>query len=125
MRAANIVLAHRDGVAAGSLARSLHSQFRNVAVTQSATEIRSAVARLRAPLALIDLELVTFSELQQLCSDFPATAFVAIHRLADEQMWSDALAVGAADCCQSNDVNSILFAADRCSTAHPARAAVA
>ncbi len=115
MRPVNVVLAHRDPVAADVLARSLRPEFRNLAIAHSRCEIPSAVARLRASLALVDLELVSFGELQQLCRDFPATAFVALHRLADDQMWSDALVVGAVDCCQSNDVTSILFAADRSS----------
>jgi DNA-binding NarL/FixJ family response regulator len=124
MRPLNVVLAHHNSADTEIVACSLRPEFRNVAVTQSADEIRSAVARLRAPMALVDLELVSLSELQQLCRDFPATAFVAIHRLADDQMWSNALAAGAVDCCQSNDVHSILFAADRC-TSGQTRAAVA
>lgn len=116
MRPLNVVLAHHDFVEAETIACRLRPEFRNVAVTQAKAEIRSAIARLRAPLALVDLELISFPELQQLCRDFPATNFVAIHRLADDQMWSSALAAGAADCCQSNDVHSILFVAERCST---------
>jgi hypothetical protein len=93
-------------------------------VAHSPAEIRSAVARLRAPVALVDLELVSYTELRQLCRDFPATAFVAIHRLADDQMWSNTLAAGGVDCCQSNDIQSILYSADRSASVH-SRVAVA
>jgi DNA-binding NarL/FixJ family response regulator len=113
MRPLNVVLAQRDPLTAARLANSLRPEFRNLAIAESLPEIRSAVARLRAPLALIDLESISLRDLKQLCADFPATAFVSLHRLADEAIWSDSLAAGAADCCQSSDVQSILFAADR------------
>jgi hypothetical protein len=113
MRPINVVLAHHDAVAANDLAASLNKQFRNLAIAKSAGEIAPAVARLRAPFAVVDLELVGFHKLKSLCSEFPATAFVCIHRLADDRMWSEALASGAADCCHSNDLQGILLASER------------
>ena len=76
-------------------------------------EIAAAVARYRAPFAIVDLELVDLASLRSLCSEFPATAFVCIHRLADDRMWADALAMGAVDCCHSSDVRGILMASER------------
>ena len=113
MRPINVVLAHHDTDAAGWLAVSLGKQFRNLAIAKSAGEIASAVARFRAPFAVVDLELVDFANLKSLCSEFPATAFVCIHRLADDRMWADALAMGAVDCCHSGDLRGILMASDR------------
>jgi len=113
MRPINVVLAHHDAVAADRLAASLGKQFRNLAVAKSAGEIAPAVARLRAPFAVVDLELVGFSELKALCSKFPSTAFVCIHRLADDRMWSDALAMGAVDCCHASNLQGILLASER------------
>ena len=125
MRPLNIVLSHHNAASARSLADRLRQQFRNVALAPSPVEIPSAIGRMRATVALVDLELVSLSELRQLCNTFPTTAFVAIHRLADEQMWSDALAAGAVDCCQSNDVHGMVRAADRSVVSERARAAVA
>ncbi len=113
MRPINVVLAHHDTDAAGWLAVSLGKQFRNLAIAKSAGEIASAVARFRAPFAVVDLELVDFAKLKSLCAEFPATAFVCIHRLADDRMWADALAMGAVDCCHSSDLRGILMASDR------------
>ncbi len=113
MRPINLVLAQHIEASGGSLAGRLRHEFRNVAVAQSAAEIRSNIARFRAPLALVDLEFISLPELQQLCQEFPATSFIAIHRLADEEMWSEALAAGAVDCCAANDLHGILMAADR------------
>ena len=113
MRPINIVLAHRDPALTKDLARSIQKQFRAIATVDSLEEIRSAIARLRAGLAIVDLELVNFSELGELCREFPATAFVCTHRLADDAMWSQSLAIGAVDCCFASDVPKILQASDR------------
>lgn len=113
MRPINVVLAHHDAVAADRLAASLSKQFRNLAIATSAGEIAPAVARLRAPFAVVDLELIDFPRLKALCSEFPATAFVCIHRLADDRMWAEALAMGAVDCCHSSDLQGILLASER------------
>ena len=113
MRPINAVLAHRDPGAAQYLAGSLSKEFRNLLVTRSAYELRANVARYRAPFAIIDLELISLAELKELCREFPATAFIGIHRLADDRMWADALAAGAVDCCHCDDLRGILLAAER------------
>ena len=82
-------------------------------LAKSCGEVKSAVCRFRSPFAVVDLELVSLAELRDLCRGFPATAFVCIHRLADDRIWSDALAVGAVDCCFSADVPGILLASER------------
>ncbi len=113
MRPINAVLAHRDPKAAQYLAASLTKEFRNLLVAQSAYELRASVARYRAPFAVVDLELIGLAELKELCREFPATAFVGIHRLADDRMWAEALAMGAVDCCHCDDLHGILLAAER------------
>jgi hypothetical protein len=112
MRPINVVLAHHDTSSAERLAASLNLQFRNLIVAKSCEEVKSAVANFRAPFAVVDLELISLDELKQVCRQFPSTAFVCIHRLADDQMWSEALASGAMDCCTANDVPGILQASD-------------
>jgi ActR/RegA family two-component response regulator len=113
MRPINVVLAHHDAVSAGRLAASLGKEFRNLVVAKSAEETSSAVARFRAPFAVVDLELIDMAELKELCRNFPATAFVCIHRLADDRMWTQSLANGAVDCCHCNDLRGILMASER------------
>ena len=66
MRPINAVLAHHDAPAAQRLGDSLRKEFRNLVITQSAGELKSAVARYRAPFAVIDLELVGPGELKGL-----------------------------------------------------------
>jgi ActR/RegA family two-component response regulator len=113
MRPIDAVLAHHDAASVERLATSLKSEFRTIAIVRSSEEICAAVARVRAAFAVVDLELVSLAELKELCARFPATAFVCIHRLADDCMWAEALAAGAVDCCQSNDVRGILLASNR------------
>jgi hypothetical protein len=113
MRPINVVLAQRDAVSAQQLAVSLRKEFRNLEVANSAEQVRSAIARFRAPFAVVDLELISSGEMKHLCREFPSTAFVCIHRLADDRMWSEVLATGAVDCCHSKDVRGILLAAER------------
>jgi len=113
MRPINVVLAYHDPRSAERLASVLRSQFRNLVVAKSPEEVGTTVARLRAPFAVVDLELINLSELKQLCAQFPSTAFVCIHRLADDRMWTEALAMGAVDCCHSGDAHGILMASER------------
>ena len=113
MRPINAVLAYHDSLSAERLATVLRSEFRNLAVAKSAEEFSTAVDRLRAPFAVVDLELIKLDEVKQLCAQFPSTAFVCIHRLADDRMWTDALAAGAVDCCHSTDVRGVLRASER------------
>jgi len=113
MRPINAVLAHHEPGAAQHLTTSLNKEFRNFLVAKTAFELRSTVARYRAPFAVVDLELISLGELKELCREFPATAFVAVHRLADDRMWAEALAAGAVDCCHCDDLRGILMAAER------------
>lgn len=128
MRPINVVLAHHDASSAERLAASLAKEFRNLRLANSAAELRSEIARFHAPFAVVDLELVDTAELSEICRRFPSTAFVCIHRLADDRMWSEALAAGAVDCCCSEDLHGILLASERyvvISRAHSAAASAA
>ena len=125
MRPINVVLAHHDAVSAERLAASLGKQFRNLLVSNSLDDVRSTIARFRAPFAVVDLELVSLDEVKELCRQFPATAFVCVHRLADDTMWTEALAAGAVDCCCSSDLHGILQASERYVVISRGRAAAA
>lgn len=113
MRPMNVVLAHHDPVMGRALAESLRPQFRKLVIVNTLANAQAEIARLRANYVIVDLELSSYSELQGLCSEFPSTVFATVHRLADEAMWLQSLAVGAVDCCQSNDVRGLLRASER------------
>ena len=122
MRPINVVLAHHDPILARALADSLRPQFRKLAIVNSLPEAMAEIARLRASFVIVDLELFSYADLQKLCSEFPSTVVASVHRLADETMWLQSLAVGAVDCCQSNDVRGLLRASERHAAAMAAAA---
>jgi hypothetical protein len=88
-------------------------ELQNLITVHAAAEVREIVPRVRAQLAIVDLDVVSLSELADLCREFPVTAFVCVHRLADDVMWTQALAAGAVDCCISTDLPRILENAER------------
>jgi DNA-binding NarL/FixJ family response regulator len=111
MKPLSVVVAQSNSQMADALARSLYNHFRAVHVAGDLYELRRAIPRNRADVAIVDLELAALSEVEQLKREFTATTIVCTHRLADEKMWSDALAVGASDCCNASDVRAIVLAA--------------
>lgn len=113
MQPLNVVIASTDPKAASQLAESLHSHFRSVAVAGSIDEVRHAIPKHRAQLAIVDLELANMNDVQKLCSDFGQTQVVCTHRIPDEEMWAEALTAGAIDCCQNADIAGILDAIRR------------
>jgi len=109
----------------GNITRTIEKQFLNVVWVNASSELGAAIARVRAPLAIVDLELIKFEEVARLCAEFPATAIVCAHRLADDSMWSQSLASGAVDCCLTSDVLKILQASDRYVAIKESRASTA
>jgi len=115
MKPLSIVVFQSDGRSAESLAHSLHNHFRVVNVARNLDELRRAIPTHRADVAIVDLELARLDEVQQLCRQFTNTSIVCTHRLADEKLWTMALAAGAVDCCASSDVRAIVLAASNTS----------
>lgn len=108
MKALNVVVAQLDSKHAEHLAASLHGHFRSVAVARSLEELSDAIPRNHADVAVVDLELVSLSDLENLHHSFGDTSIVCTHRIADEEMWASALAAGASDMCSSADVGDIV-----------------
>jgi DNA-binding NarL/FixJ family response regulator len=123
MKPLTVIVAQSNSATAEMLAKSLYAHFRVVQLTTDMDELREAIPRNRADVAIVDLELATLYEVQQLKKEFSATTIVCTHRLADEKMWMDALAAGASDCCYSSDVRAIVLAASHTKTVSHAHAA--
>ncbi len=113
MQPLNVVIASTDSNAASLLAESLHRHFRSISVARSIDEVRHAIPKHRAQLAIVDLETVNLEDVAKLCSDFGQTQVVCTHRIPDEEMWAEALTAGAIDCCQNADVAGIMDAVRR------------
>jgi DNA-binding NarL/FixJ family response regulator len=111
MKPLSVVVAQSNSKTAEVLAKSLYNHFRVVHVAGDLDELRHAIPKHRADVAIVDLELAALKEVQQLKREFVATRIICTHRLADEKMWTDALAMGAVDCCFASDVRAIVLAA--------------
>lgn len=113
MKPLSVVVAQDSSRSADALMLSLGEHFKSVTTACTLEELRHAVAKHRADVAVVDLEIANLLELDELRREFPQLTLVCTHRLADEQMWSAALAAGAQDCCHPSDVRSIVHAANR------------
>src|SRR5207302_5120684 len=96
-QALSVVLFQSDSRIAQALASSLHSQFQSVHVARSLDDLRLAIAKHRADVAVLDVELSRLSEVEKLHHEFPCVSIVCTHRLADEERWAAGLASGGGD----------------------------
>jgi DNA-binding NarL/FixJ family response regulator len=113
MQPLSIVIASNDGQAAAQLAASLNHHFGSVSVAGTLDEVRHAIPKHRAQAAVVDLELASVDDVQELAREFNHTSIVCTHRIPDEEMWASALAAGAVDCCYASDVACIVEAVTR------------
>lgn len=111
MKPLSVVVFQSDRQCAESLVKSLYTHFRMVNVACDLEDLKRSIPQHSADAAIVDLELTGFDDVQRLHREFPAISIVCTHRLADERMWTSALAAGAADCCSSWDVRAIVLAA--------------
>jgi len=100
MEPVSVVLYHNDARTAQVLASGLSQHFNSVHLARDCEEIRPAIARHRAEVLVLDLETSRLSEVQSLHHEFPCLSIVCTHRLADEELWTEAMNQGAADICE-------------------------
>jgi DNA-binding NarL/FixJ family response regulator len=113
MQSFNVVLLQSDSRITQSLIACLCNSFSSVREVRSLDDLRTSVARYRAGVAIVDMEMASVSDVERLSHDFPEVCIVCTHRLADEEMWTAALNAGAVDVCLSYDTRGILTAALR------------
>ena len=111
MQPTDVVLLQSDPEVAQMLTNSLSNSFHSVLVVQSLDDLRHTAAKHRPFAIVVDLETATFGDVESLKRDFTDVRIVCNHRVADEEMWTSSLNVGADDCCRSSDLGGILFAA--------------
>src|SRR5581483_7476600 len=113
MQYANVVLLQSDPKIAQTLAAILSNSFKQVHVARSVDELRHTAVKYRPAAIVLDLESATLEEVQTLKEEFAGVRVICNHRVADEEMWTRTLNVGADDCCPSSDTRGILFSAVR------------
>jgi DNA-binding NarL/FixJ family response regulator len=100
MEELRIVIYQNDPGTAQNLAVSLSQHFDFVRLTGSYQEVRLALTRDRADVLVLDLETSGPAEVEHLHHEFPGLCIVGTHRLADEELWTEALNRGASDICE-------------------------
>jgi DNA-binding NtrC family response regulator len=120
MQSATVVLLQNDPKTSQSLVKSLCSSFHSIHPVRSLGELRTNIAKHRAQVVILDMELASIEDVERLSREFPGTCIICTHRLADEQMWTAALNAGAADIVSAGDCRGILSAAQRTAAwSHP------
>ena len=99
MESLKVVLYHNDAGIAHALAANLSQQFPSVTLIHSSEEIRPAITKQQADVLVLDIETSRSGEVERLHQEFPALSIVCTHRLADEELWAEALNQGACDVC--------------------------
>ena len=100
MEPVSVVLYQNDARTAQLLANSLSKHFQSVHLARSHEDLRPTIARNRAEVLVLDMEKSFWGEVQGLHREFPSMAIVCTHRLADEELWTEALNQGASDICE-------------------------
>jgi DNA-binding NtrC family response regulator len=116
MQALSIVVFQSDLHQSQALAGTLSLHYHSVHVAGSANELRTAIARHRAEVAVVDVEASCLAEVTRLHREFPGLSIVCTHRVADEEMWTAALNAGASDMCPACDTQGIVQSAERNAT---------
>ena len=113
MQYSNIVLLQSDPKIAQTLAAMLSNSFHRVHVAKSVDELRHTAVKHRPDAIVLDLESASLADVETLKKEFDGVRVICNHRVADEEMWTRTLSVGADDCCPSSDTRGILSAAVR------------
>jgi DNA-binding NtrC family response regulator len=100
MEPLSLVIYHNDPRTAQALVVGLSQHFGPVNLVKKYEEVASAVARHRADVLVLDLETSRSDEVGRLHREFPSLRIVATHRLADDDLWTEAMNQGAADVCE-------------------------
>ena len=113
MQRTNIVLLQSDPKIAQTLAAMLSNSFHRVHVAKSVDELRHTAVKHRPDAIVLDLESASLADVETLKKEFDGVRVICNHRVADEEMWTRTLSVGADDCCPSSDMRGILSSAVR------------
>lgn len=108
MEPVNVVLYQNDAATAEKLAASLSQHFPSIYLTRSREEIRTAITRSGAEVLVLDVEASGDRELERIHNEFPGLYILCTHRLADDELWTEALSQGAADLCVPGNTEEVV-----------------
>ena len=105
-----VFIAQADPKLGREFAAKLQVHFRHIEVLKALPELRNTLAQTKPYALIVDLEMIDFNELREICRSCPQTIVISTHRLADDEMWVASLAAGAADCCAATDYPGMIRA---------------
>ncbi len=121
MEPLSLVIYHNDPRTAQALVVSLSQYFGSVNRVNKYEEVRSAVTGYHADVLVLDMESSRSDAVGRLHQEFPSLRIVATHRLADDQLWTEAMNQGAADVCRTAQRPSRAFGIARGRTSRSRR----
>ena len=113
MKPLSAIVVHKSEAPAQLLAESLRQHLRFVSTAASYGEACMQAKQHRAQLMILDLETVGMNQFKALMQELPGITVVCTHRSADDPIFDEVLAAGAADCCLESDIRAIVHAAIR------------
>ena len=113
MEPINVVLFQNDAETAKRMAASLSQYFPSIHLTRTREEIRPAINRSGAEVLVLDVESSGDRELEHLHREFPSLYIVCTHRLANDELWTEALNQGADDLCLPWNTEEVVRALTR------------
>jgi DNA-binding NarL/FixJ family response regulator len=105
-----VFIAQADPKLGAEFVAKLQIHFRDIRLIKTLPELRSSLAQSKPYALIVDLDMIGFAELREICRSCPQTVVISTHRLADEAMWIASLEAGAADCCAASDLAGMLRA---------------
>jgi DNA-binding NtrC family response regulator len=113
MEPLHVVVYQGDAQTAERLAAGLSRYFPSICLTRNRDEIRPAITETSAELLVLDVENSGTMELERLHQEFPELYIVCTHRLANDELWTEALNQGAADLCVPWNTEEVVQALTR------------
>lgn len=113
MRPLSAIVVHKSEAPAHILAESLRQHLRFVTTAASYEDACTQAKLHRAQLMILDLETIALNQITVLLKEIPGITIVCTHRSADDPIFNEVLAAGAADCCLESDIRAIVHAAIR------------
>jgi hypothetical protein len=96
-----IVILQKDPARVQNLVSKVRSVSEAVFIVQSLLELRRLLSQFPIQIGVLDLGLVTLQEIVDLRRH--GMEIVCTHHTPDDVMWTEALEVGALDCCFDDD----------------------
>jgi DNA-binding NtrC family response regulator len=100
MEPISVVVYQFDPRTAQVLASSLSHESLSVHLALSREELRPTITRNRAQVLVLDMEASSSRDVERIHNEFPSLSIVCTHRLADDELWTEALSHGASDVCE-------------------------